>query len=57
MRKWLCIVFILLPLGVFSQGENAIWLLGNQPNSNAKKGIMTFDSLNYNYQIPYSIGF
>jgi hypothetical protein len=49
----LLFILIVAPLISFSQGENAVWLMGNQPNSNAKKGIMLFDSLNYTYQIQY----
>jgi hypothetical protein len=49
----LIFILIVAPLISFSQGENAVWLMGNQPNSNAKKGIMLFDSLNYTYQIQY----
>ena len=51
--KKLLLVFVVLPILAFSQGENTVWLLGDQPNSNAKKGIMVFDSSSYNYQIQY----
>jgi hypothetical protein len=49
MRKLLFWILVFAPIIAFSQGENAIWLLGDQFYQ-FDKGRMTFDSTSYNYQ-------